>query len=77
MDKVEKVGVVELSSIQPGETKTFSLPTGSARASAQSQAYRMPVLHPRTGVVRYRCKSIQPSEGNFPVEITAVSYDEK
>lgn len=69
--KIDKVGVEELKGIAPGQTKAFWFATGAARASAQSQAYRMPILNPRDGVLRYACKSYEEDDG-YVVEITAV-----
>lgn len=73
MEKVEKVGVHELMAIPSGESRTFVLPTGAARASAQAQAYKQPLLNPRNDVERYACKSLKPTEEGFPLEITAVA----
>ena len=72
MEKVNKVGVPELMAIPAGETKTFILPTGSKRASAQTQAYKQPLLNPRPDVERYECKSLKPTDDGFPISITAV-----
>lgn len=73
MKKIERIGVHELLEIPPGETRVFLLPTGAARASAQAQAYKQPVLNPREDVERYSCKSLKPTKNGFPIEITAVA----
>ncbi len=75
MRKVGKVGVSELSDIQPGETVVFVLPTGASRASGAVQAYKMPILNPRDGIVRYSCKCLPPTEYGYPLEVKAVTDD--
>lgn len=72
-EKTERVGVAELKTILPGETKIFLLPTGAKRYSAQAQAYKMPLANPRKHIVKYTCRSLPPTDdGLFPLAITAV-----
>lgn len=72
-EKLERVGVAELKTILPGETKTFLLPTGAKRFSAQAQAYKMPLTNPRKYVAKYTCKSLPPTkDGWFPLVVTAI-----
>ena len=73
MEKVNKVGVPELMAIPAGETRTFILPTGAKRASAQTQAYKAPILNPRPDVERYECRSLKPNDDGFPISIKAVA----
>lgn len=77
MRKVSRIKVQDILKIRPGETVEFLLPTGKNRASGLVTAYKMPILHPRDDVARYKCKQLAPTPKGFPVAITAVPYDKE
>lgn len=77
MRKVSRIKVQDILGLRPGETVQFLLPTGNNRASGLVLAYKMPILHPRDDVARYKCKQLTPIPEGFPVAITAVPYDKE
>lgn len=78
VEKVEKVGKAELLALAPGESKVFILPTGLKKASAQAQTYKMPILYPRKGILRYSFRTPKKEEGypDYALQITAIRNDE-
>lgn len=72
MEKKEKVSTQDILQIKAGETRSFMLPTGKARATAITLAYQQSLRNPRPDVEKYMCHSQKPTSDGFGLEITAI-----